>query len=266
MSISDAPPYYAAILLLFSTVFLFVKEKQAAKKVKQLQEDAKLKNDFMHTTIHELRAPLTAIKDSSKLIVDTPTLDKIQVDKLLSIIHEQSKKMLDQVSLLLDAAKFEAGKFVLEKTQGDFRKLVEEKMQVFIPQAQEKKVNLSSDLGQPLPLATFDQIRMGQVVNNLLSNSLKYTPEGGSITVTLRQKTLRQIELTVADTGIGIPKEKQATLFSKFYQIQGSDGQQRVGSGLGLYITKSIIEAHGGEIFLQSEPGKGTTISFTLPI
>lgn len=216
--------------------------------------------------IHELRAPLTAIKDSSKLMMDTSTMPDENRKQLLLIVHEQSKKMLEQVSMLLDAAKFDAGRFTLEKVPSDLKKVIEEKIQVFEPQAQTKHIKLISELGEALPQIVMDPVRIGQVINNLLSNSLKFTPEGGTITVSIRHKTLKSVEVTVSDTGVGIPEEKQSSLFSEFYEVEANNGNHPTGTGLGLYITKSIIKAHGGTISLVSEANKGTSISFTLPM
>lgn len=255
----------SALLLIVSLV-LMAKERTTRKKLDEFSHNAKLKDDFIHMIIHELRAPLTAIKDSSKLIMDTPAMPDDSKKQLLTIIHEQSQKMLEQVSTLLDAAKFDAGRFTLEKVPSDLKKVITEKLQVFDPQAKTKNIKLISELGPDLPQFVFDPVRIGQVVNNLLSNSLKFTPEGGAITVSLQQKTLKTVEVTVSDTGVGIPKDKQSSLFSEFYEVKTNNGNKPTGTGLGLYITKSIIQAHGGTISLVSEPNKGTSISFTLPM
>ncbi len=252
-------------ILLLTTIILFVKEQKASKTARELSHNAKLKDDFINMVIHELRAPLTAIKDSSTLIIGSPDLEKDEKEKLLHVIHDQAQKMLDQISMLLDAAKLDAGRFTLEKVPSDLQKVLEEKIQIFAPQAERKQIKLIAQLGETLPLISFDPLRIGQVVNNLLSNSLKFTPEDGTITISLHHNTLRTVEVSVADTGTGIPKEKQATLFSKFYQVPENE-KRAAGTGLGLYIVKSIVEAHGGTVFLTSEPDKGTTISFTLPI
>lgn len=256
---------------------------------------AQLKEDFTNMIVHELRTPLTSIKGASELLVRSPVkLTDIEQARLLHLIQEQSHRLLDEVSTLLDAAKMEAGRFSIEKTPGDIRQTIYEKVQMLSPQAQAKHITIATDLDQHLPSAVFDHFRIGQVITNLVSNSLKFTPEGGKIIVKVSRVpqvpqvsrgvdeeardtrdtldtrgTPNFITVSVSDNGIGIPKEKQETLFSKFSQVihdRPDIVKLAQGTGLGLYIAKGIVEAHGGHIFLESEEGKGTTVSFTLPI
>jgi signal transduction histidine kinase len=232
------------------------------------KEVAKMKEDFTNMMVHELRAPLTAMKDSAHLILTMKNLDAEDTEKLLKIIHEQSTRLLSDVTSLLDAAKLEAGRFTIEKSPGDILAIVRERIQFFTPQAQTKQITLHAELPSHTPAASFDALRMTQVLNNLISNSLKFTPNNGMITIRVTADAER-LHISVSDTGLGIPKEKQSTLFSKFSQsrsgIGATAGSHISGTGLGLYITKGIVEAHGGTISLQSEEGHGTTISFTLP-
>lgn len=235
---------------------------------------SRLKEDFTNMMVHELRSPLTAIKDASSFIISNADLGKEESEKMLHIVNDQSKVLLEYVSSLLDAAKIEAGRFVIQKKQGDIKNTIQGTVQVFTPVAKTKKVELSTIIDDNLPMVSYDPIRIGQVLNNFLSNSLKFTPEGGKITVSVKSQARganeNEIIISVSDTGIGIPKEKQGQLFSKFAQVSQSSGQQPLapqsGTGLGLYIAKGIIEAHGGSVSLESEEGQGTTISFTLPI
>lgn len=230
----------------------------------------KMKEDFTNIIVHELRAPLVAIKGASELIIESrDKLEDKQQEKLIGVIEEQSKKLLDEVASILDTAKLEAGQFSIHKELSDLKKTISDGIQAFVPSAATKNIEIVTELSETLPQIPFDKSRISQVLNNLLSNSLKFTPEGGKITVSA-SKDDDYIIISVSDTGIGIPKEKQANLFSKFSQVytsQPSDLKHlTLGSGLGLYITKAIVEAHGGRIFLKSEVGQGTTISFTLPI
>ena len=222
---------------------------------------SRIKEDFTNMMVHELRAPLVAIKDSSELMLDSNKLDSDNKLQLLGIINSESKVLLEQIADLLDAAKIEAGMLTINKTKEDLGETISQTVKTFLPTAEKKGVTLSSKIS-PLPPLYFDKLRIVQVLNNLISNSLKFTSAGGTIEV---EASVRgsSVEIKVKDSGIGIPKEKQEKLFSKFYQVE--DRQHR-GSGLGLYVTKGIIEAHNGKIGLQSEEGKGTTVSFTLPL
>ncbi len=225
---------------------------------------AELKETFTNMIVHELRAPLTAIRGASQLLSGVE--DKLDIDekgKLLSIIHEQSKVLLDEVSSVLDAAKIEAGKFTIQKQETDLKELIDEKINLFLSQAKEKSVSLETNIVSDLPKILVDPIRIGQVFNNLLLNSLKFTQIGGKIVVKA-ELSGDFITVSVSDNGVGIPKDKQQDLFSKFAQVTTFPAPDH-GTGLGLYIVKGIVEAHGGIISLESELGQGTTISFTLP-
>lgn len=224
---------------------------------------AKMKEDFTNIIVHELRSPLTAIKASTELLITQQNLKEDDHQKLLKLIHNSSNKMLDEVALILDAAKMEAGLFTLNKTPGDLKKLIEEKVEIFQSEAQNKKIALRTELDDTLPIFSFDAIHLGQVINNLISNSLKFTPTGGIITIKAHH-VADKIQFAVSDSGIGIAKDKQAQLFSKFVQLQKPNAT--VGTGLGLYIVKGIAEAHGGDVKLESDLGKGTTITVTLPL
>lgn len=186
-------------------------------------------------------------------------------EKLLSIINQQSKSLLEEIGGILDAAKIEAGKFTVQKTANDIRKLIKDAVASFAPEARKKQIYLSEELVEPLPAVSFDYLPLTHVLNNLISNSLKYTREGGKVTITA-QKDENFLKVSVWDNGIGIAKEDQKDLFSKFYQvIRTTQDYSKKGTGLGLYITKGIVEAHGGSVGVYSGEGKGTTIFFRIP-
>lgn len=244
-----------------------------------------LKEDLIHIMVHELRAPTTTIKDSSELIITSEdTLEKEKKAKFMEIIHTQAKKVLGQIGSILDTAKLDAGKLVLQKTQGDIAKLIQEEVKTFMPQAERKNINLGFNLASSsIPQFSFDEIRISQVIDNLLSNALKFTPEGGKITVSLDYKRIppvldgtspmgeflslsKYILVSVSDSGIGISPEQQKLLFTKYTQAQNSSEKiATMGTGLGLYLIKGIVEAHEGRIWVKSAQGSGTTFSFTLP-
>jgi len=238
---------------------------------------AQLKEDFTSSIVHELRAPLSAIKAGSELMLtEKEKLDKIQQEKTLEIIHKQSDRMLHDINSLLDAAKIESGHFTILQKADNILYVLAESQQLFSAQAEAKHITINLDVDPKIPLGYFDSSRIAQVVNNLISNALKFTPDGGSIILHARKyfqdhlpksTTNPGIIISVSDTGIGIPDEKQNFLFSKFSQLLSPGyGQHAVGTGLGLYVAKGIVETHGGKISVESKQGHGTTISFTLPI
>ncbi|MBF8250129.1 MAG: hypothetical protein HW400_730 [Candidatus Levybacteria bacterium] len=244
-----------------------------------------LKEDLIHIMVHELRAPMTTIKDSAELLVTSKsTLEEDKKIKFLEIIHTQAKKVLGQIGSILDTAKLDAGKLVLQKTKGDLAKLIEDEIQTFLPQAERKNISLSFDvIAGNLPEISFDEIRISQVIDNLLSNSLKFTPEGGKIRVEIDYRTIppvvdgttpmgeflsldKFIVVSVSDNGVGITLEQQRLLFSKYTQAQNSSEKiATMGTGLGLYLIKGIVESHEGRIWVKSAQGQGTTFSFSLP-
>lgn len=230
---------------------------------------AKLKEDLTNMMVHELRAPLTVIKDSSGLLLSNTSIEKDEKDHFLNSIHTQSNILLTQIASILDAARIEAGKFAIEKTKGDIIQLIKEQGDMFVPRILKKHITLDYNITDNAPPISFDRLRISQVINNLLSNSLKFTPEGGKIVIKVEREKEKPelIKISVSDTGIGMSKDQQKYLFSKFSQAQTTPKEIAIkGSGLGLYITKAIVEAHGGSVGAESEEGKGTTIWFTLPI
>lgn len=245
-----------------------------------------LKDDTTHIMVHELRAPITTIKDSAELILTTnDTLEEDKKLKFLKIIHDQAKKLLEQIGSILDTAKLDAGKLILQKTKGDIAQLIQEEIKTFMPQAEKKDIALNLKiLTKSLPLIFFDTERIIQVIDNLLSNSLKFTNTGGKIQVKIDYKPIppvldglspmenflsldKYIVVSVSDNGIGIDKDQQKLLFSKYIQAKNTPHQlEKLGTGLGLYVIKGVVESHSGLVWVKSTPGKGTTISFTLPV
>src|SRR5258706_1512631 len=235
---------------------------------------ARMKEDFTNSMVHELRSPLTAIKAAAELMVKDENLNEDQ-KRLINIIDSQSKRMLTDITSLLDVATLESGHFTLFQSPTDMKKMIDETVSMFLPEAKKKNIELNSDLEENLPKGFVDPVRTAQSLNNLLSNSMKFTNSDGKIDIHARllshdhlgQNANPGIMIAVSDNGIGIPPEKQKTLFSKFSQANtGPMTPGNEGTGLGLFFCKGIVEAQGGTILLDSEPGKGTTITFTIPL
>jgi signal transduction histidine kinase len=224
---------------------------------------SQMRDDFTNIMVHELRSPLTAIKASSEFLTSKADLTIEEKTKLIQMISDSSNKMLDKIALILDAAKMESGLFTIRKSESDLKKLLEARVAEFKAIATKKSINFRANIDPAIPVFAFDKTRIDEVVNNLLSNSLKFTPEHGTITLTATLSSDRVL-VGVTDSGEGIAKDKQGKLFSK-YQQAPSDGEH-VGTGLGLYVVKEVVESHGGTVSLDSEVGRGTTITFTLPL
>lgn len=226
---------------------------------KQIQ---KLHEDFTNMVVHELRAPLTSIKGAAELL-SGKNLAKEESEKMLSVIKTSSERMLMDISDLLDAAKIDSGKFSINKTSSDIAELIKDRVGAFSFVAEGKAISIQTKIESDIPLFDFDKDRIGQVLNNLLSNSIKFTHTGGRIDVWAAQED-GQLKVFVKDNGIGISKEKQSKLFAKYTQVP--DLFSKGGTGLGLYISKGIVESHNGKIWLDSDEGRGTTVYFTIPI
>lgn len=253
--------------LLAVSYFLYVnKQTKELSKTQKDENEIQKTEEYSHLIVHELRAPIAVIKDTASLLISNK-LNFEEQKKMLNLIHDQAVKLLDQVSTILDVAKVQDGKLSLKKTQGNIGEVVKEEMALFQPEAKRKNISLIADIKDDLPSFFFDNVRITEALNNILSNSLKYTNENGIIKVSVSLDG-ENISVSVADNGIGIPAEKQNRLFTKFGEVNRSTNKenQNLSSGLGLYITKWIIEAHGGRIKIESEEGKGTTTTFTLPI
>lgn len=241
-----------------------------AVKLKELDQ---LKDAFVSSVSHELRSPLTAILGYVELLTMKPfnELNPEKAKKALDIIQESTVRLTKFVNDILDAAKIKAGKMEIQKTPFDLRATSESIFGLFHPLFEKKKIDAKLQIPDNIPTIVADGEKIRQVITNLLSNALKFTPEGGSITLsaTGARATDGVITIYVKDSGIGIPKEHQHLVFERFQQVPGTKEKisgATKGTGLGLTIAKGIIEAHGGQIGLESEPGKGTTFFFKLPI
>jgi signal transduction histidine kinase len=239
------------------------------------KNEQKNREDTTNMMVHELRAPLTAIKDASALMLESDSLEKEERSKLLSIIREPAMVLLDTVTTILDSAKLRDGRFSIHRFPSDIKKTIRDQMSLFAQQAENKHIAFIQDVAPDIPLLSLDSMRIAQVLNNFLSNSIKFTPEGGMVIVrafikyTDMSPSLMHtpwLVLEVRDTGEGIPPDQQQHLFTKFYQTNVVDtARKSPGSGLGLFVVKGIVEAHGGTIGVQSEVHKGTTMTVTIP-
>ena len=241
-----------------STVSITLQDVTLEREVEEIREN------FMHSVVHELRAPMTSIKGASDLLLNKQ-LPEDERRKMLEMIHAQTDRMLSDVSDLLDAAKIDSGKMSVMVAPGDINSVIKEKVDVFSYLAREKHIELVSQLGN-IPKFSFDAMRIGQVVNNLVSNAIKYTNSGGKVVVSSIVKEGKCI-VSIQDNGLGIADDKKPLLFTKFGQAGNVAGPKSGGSsGLGLYIVKGIIDSHGGEIWVDSHVGQGTTVSFSVPL
>ena len=227
-------------------------------------EAERLKDAFITHVSHELRTPLTAIKGYSELLLvnASSNLDRQQIEFLETINHH-TNNLVAMVEELLDFSEMEAGgRIGLQRRPIQFGDLVNEICVEWRPELEDKGLEFEVDIPSDLPLINADPRRMRWAVTSLIRNAWQYTPSGGRVTVRLSAHE-DQVILDVADTGIGIPPKEQAKLFTRFYRVTQQRSGVR-GFGLGLYVTKMIVEAHRGEIRVDSQEGKGSTFSILL--
>ena len=224
------------------------------------------KSDFLANMSHELRTPLNAIVGFSQVLKQKlfgPVNEK--QDEYLDDILSSADHLLALINDILDLSKVEAGQVDLEMGLFSLREALERGVVMVRERATRNGVQVELRLDPEVDLLQGDERRIRQVVFNLLSNAVKFTPQGGRVDVSaVRQDG--EVLVAVSDTGPGIPADDQARIFEEFQQARDTNGERPEGTGLGLALSRSLVELHGGRIWVESEPGKGSTFTFTLPV
>jgi len=247
----------------FLALVRHVMERKKAEEARRQLD--RMKSEFIATVSHELRTPLQSIMGFTKLMVQDKALDPITQTRFLNTIDKESERLAELIDDLLDVSRLESGKFVLQRQRLSLRDTIRSAIYGLSNLAKEKAILIVDNVPEGLPEIEADEARIKEVMFNLVSNAIKFSTEGGKITVNA-QATPNEILVQIIDQGIGIPAEALPHLFQKFYQINGSATRTRGGLGIGLYITKQIVEAHGGKIRVESKLDEGSTFSFTLPL
>jgi CheY-like chemotaxis protein len=225
----------------------------------------RMKSDFVSIVSHELRTPLTSIKGYLDLLLigASGQINKQQAS-FLEIAKGNAERLHSMVSDLLDISRIESGKVELDVQVVEVPQVVQQAVALVQPEFDERNLDLAVDIPPDLPEIFGDPGRISQILLNLLSNAYKYTPEGGAtVRVRVDGEVLR---IDIIDTGLGISKADQDKLFTRFFRAEDTNVRQQTGTGLGLNITQSLVEMHGGEIYVESELGEGSTFGFTLPL
>lgn len=252
----DTKPFSEEEVALLSTL-----ADQAAVAI----ENARLfqQSDQIADVVHELRTPLTSIVGYSKLLLQSD-FEKETRDQFIAVINREATRLGAMVNDFLDLARLESGRANLSFDLVDMREVIDDVAAVIQPQAEERNLELVLDLPPALPSVRGDEKRMNQVLLNLASNAVKYNREGGQVCISAAVEGAA-LRIAVSDTGRGVRPEDMDKLFDKFQRIEESEGSAK-GTGLGLPITKQLVELHNGEMEVTSEWGKGSTFAFTLPV
>ena len=233
--------------------------------ISHLKELDKMKSEFIAMVTHELRAPIAAVEQQLTVILSRMAGEvSAKQEQLLTRAKERTKGLLALIKDLLDLSKIEAGRMVQYKEPITLQEIIQKVVDLMRVEAENKKIDLEFPAPSQNPVIHADRTSMDGIFTNLISNAIKYTPEGGKVCVTLTDEG-GFVKTTVSDTGIGIKKGDLSRIFDKFYRVKTAETRQIIGTGLGLSIVKSIVDAHLGSISVESEEGGGTTFAIFLP-
>jgi signal transduction histidine kinase len=222
-----------------------------------------LRDDLMSMVVHDLRSPLGNIISSLDLLQSAPADDQEMADSLVTIAVRSAERLSRLVDSLLDLRRMEAGEYELERRPVALEPLLREAAEQVQPLAAAKAIRLRPSTAPGLPDAAADADLIRRVIVNLLDNALKYTPQGGLVTISAK-RTQNMLTVRVRDTGPGIPEGEQQRIFEKFTRVQRTSAPK--GLGLGLAFCKLAVEAHGGQIWVENSARRGAAFSFTLPL
>jgi two-component system phosphate regulon sensor histidine kinase PhoR len=231
--------------------------------ISRLKELEKIRQDFVANVSHELRTPLTTIKGYAETLLEGALKEEVAF-QFVQVIKRQSDRLAKIVEDLLTLSKIESKEFQLKMENLLLPELIEDVLNFIQEAAEKKKISISLELPAPL-MVKADRNYLEQILINFIDNAIKYGREGGKIIISAIQITQSEIEVSVRDNGIGIPKEDLPRIFERFYRVDKGRSRELGGTGLGLSIIKHLIQAHGGRVWAESQVGEGSTFYFTLP-
>ncbi|MBW1297670.1 ATP-binding protein [Aquimarina litoralis] len=260
--IIDTAPFFLGLFAMFGGRNL----DKLKEKNKQIIQASKFKQDFLANMSHEIRTPMVGVIGMIDLLFKNTSLDELQKE-YVTTIHQSSLNLLDILNQILDLSKMEAGKFTLSPKGINFKKLVNQNVDLFLANSKAKGIHLVADYADNLPEQIYaDDKRLMQIISNLIGNAVKFTNEG---TITVKSSLVSRknddltIKIEVIDSGIGISKEDQESLFKRFSQVHNEAILVGEGSGLGLTISKKLVDLLNGKLGVTSEVGKGSNFWFT---
>ena len=242
---------------------------QLEKSILQLRKIDEIKSEFVSIASHELRTPLSAIKNAIQLVLTgkTGAINEAQV-KFLSMAERNINRLMNILNDLLNLSRIESGKIQMRFEELNLGDLIDFILSSFKTQVEGKGIKLKMEVPQKVPAVYGDHEKVEQILTNLVGNAFKFTPEGGEIVISVKpyDGNGKMMAIAVKDSGIGIPADQLDKIFEKFHQVEGSLQRSVGGTGLGLGTSQGLVEVHQGKILVESEVGKGSTFTFTLPI
>lgn len=244
---------------------------RAEEELRQARRMDEWKSQLISIVSHDVRTPLTSIMSYAEILHDDlETLEPARLRHFLDIINREADRLSRLVTNYLDWQKIEAGRMRLSLQRVDVGAMIQESMEALEGAAMHKKIRVEMDVTADLPEVMGDRDRLLQVLANLLSNAMKFTPEGGTVTIRAARAAMEDrrdaVSIAVRDTGPGIPADKIEHLFQPFAQLDEQTREQKRGTGLGLVLSRQIVTLHGGRIGVASEPGQGSEFTMVLPV
>ncbi|MCL2045240.1 MAG: cell wall metabolism sensor histidine kinase WalK [Oscillospiraceae bacterium] len=239
--------------------------QQIETMLEELRKAEKLRQEFVANVSHELRTPLTSIRTYAETISETEQLAREKQTEFLNVILNESDRMAEIVRDLLELSRFDSGTTVMSVSEFSVEQSLRNIYIAVALEAQRHEQEINMNVENELPMIKGDRSRIEQVFMNIVSNALKYTPDGGRIDIICGCAT-SNIWIKISDTGIGIPEADLGRVFDRFYRVDKARARESGGTGLGLSIAKEIISRHNGDISIESKQGEGTTVTITLPI
>jgi len=241
------------------------KIREMERQIDGLQKSGMLKSDFVNHVSHELRTPLTSIKAYVETLVDNDADPRfVHRREFLDIVNKETNRLIRIVNDILDVSRIEFGQRPMARTPLDLRAVVDDVISMLGPSLRDRNVDVELHISSELPRIEGDADLIKQVMINLISNAIKYSPRGTTVTVRAREEAVN-IAVSVSDQGVGIPADELGSVFDKYFRARSQKNSSMEGLGLGLAIVKNIVEQHGGNVRAESEEGVGSTFHFTLP-
>lgn len=260
-------PEIAALIVLAVSIIIFILGNFVIHGFHQIAEANRIKSEFIAIISHQLRSPLSIFKWTLDLLGRENQKRAEDDSRNLTILSDNTSKMIQLVNMLLEVSRIEAGKFMVKREAVDLVGLTRTQLRSFEPYAAANRITLDYRVtGEELPRVRGDGEKLVMVVQNLIDNAVRYSKGGGAVTVRVLSGGAGTVEWQVEDRGIGIPREEQKRIFQKFFRTGLAQRHQTEGTGIGLYIAKAIIDALGGKIGFRSETNKGSTFWFRLPV
>jgi len=259
-------PLLISLIVLLSSWILFILSYFITHSIEKLAEASRMKMEFLTIMTHQIRTPFTNLRWVVDLLVTNKvgSLSKKQ-NEYLEILKENSERLEELINKIVTVSKIEQGEFHTEKGEFSLEELVARVVKESRVYATASNIEVKTDISKDIPKLFADKGQITEVIENLLNNAIKYSKKKGKVKISATMKE-KKVYVEVKDSGLGIPEEDQKYIFRKFFRSQNAIKHKTQGSGLGLFIIKSIIKAHKGKVGFSSKKGKGTIFWFTLPI